>query len=99
MPRLTQRLNRLEKAFRASGGGVCRLCYGTPIAAILIEYEDSPDRPGFHPTGRRYLDTTSEDRVTDELRCRRCGAQAKQTHLMTLVDIDPPPKGRRICAA
>ena len=56
MPKLTQRLDRLEKAIHVlSVGGTCRLCYGHPIAAIQVVYEPDPHGPGFRKTGDCYL--------------------------------------------
>lgn len=92
---LKNRLARLAKAARDLGGGVCRLCYGHPVAGIQIMWEDDPDGPGLRKTGECYL-LDHEDRITDDLRCARCGTPAAQVHLMCLVDIGPKPDCRLI---
>jgi hypothetical protein len=94
MPRLTQRLDRLEKTFRTSGGGTCRLCYGMPMATVQAIHEEHPIGGGFRPTGERYL---QDDRVTDDLRCKGCGTAVRVYMLMSLVGIDRPA-GRRLPA-
>jgi hypothetical protein len=98
MSRINQRLDRLEKAYKGMGGGVCRLCYGHPIARIKVMREQDPDGPGFRKTGECYLMEGEENRVTDDLRCVACGAEALQIHLMAIVGIGPEPTGRRVCA-
>jgi hypothetical protein len=95
MATITQRLNRLESTLRKLGAGVCQLCHGNPFVAIHIMYEATGS--GFRPTGVRYLARDGDRRVTDDLRCRQCGAEARQTHLMTLVGVGPEPGGRRVC--
>lgn len=97
MPGFIQRLDRLEKRIRHLNGGVCRQCYGHPIAAIRIMYESDPMGPGLRRTGE-YILLDAEGRVTDDLRCRQCGAEAQQTHLISLIDVEREPAGRRICA-
>jgi hypothetical protein len=99
MPKLTQRLDRLEKAIDVlGGGGTCRLCYGHPVAAIHVMHEPDPHGPGFRKTGECYLAMDDGDRITDDLRCRECGAEAVQLHLMDIVGIGAKPAGRPVCA-
>ena len=98
MPRITQRLNQLEKTLRGLTGGVCQLCFGHPVAAIHVMCEPDPKGPGYRKIGERYLSAGDERRITDDLRCWQCGAEARQTHLMTLVGIGLEPEGRRVCA-
>jgi hypothetical protein len=76
---------------------VCRLCYGSPVAAIRVVYEPDPNGPGYRKTGEYYLMDDDDNRVTDELRCRECGMEAIQIHLMSSADIGSKPKGRRVC--
>ena len=97
MPRVRPRLDRIEKAMWALGGGTCRLCYGDPLAAIHVMYEPDSKGPGLRKTGECYLVRGSEERITDDLRCRACGAEAVQLHLMTNVGVYQP-EGRRVCA-
>jgi hypothetical protein len=97
MPRITQRLDQLEKALRALGGGACQLCFGHPVVAVHVMCEPDPTRPGFRENGERYLSAGDERRITDDLRCQQCGAEARQTHLMRLVGIGAEPEGRRVC--
>ena len=96
MPKLTQRLDRLEKAIDALAGGTCRLCYGHPAAMIHVMHEPDQHGPGYRKTGECYLVEGDERRVTDDLRCRQCGAQAAQIQLMMIVGIGPEPQGRRV---
>jgi hypothetical protein len=98
MSKINQRLDRLEKAFNGMGGGICRLCYGHPIATIEVMHERDPDGPGYRKTGDCYLMQGDERRITDDLRCLECGAEAVQLHLMTTVGTGPEPQGRRVCA-
>ena len=99
MPKLTQRLDRLEKAIDVlGGGGTCRLCYGHPVAAIHVMHEPDPHGPGFRKTGECYIAIDDADRIDDDLRCRRCGAEAVQLHLMDTAGISAQPRGRRVCA-
>jgi hypothetical protein len=98
MPKLTQRLGRLEKALHElGGGGTCRLCYGDLIAVVHVMHEPDPYGPGFRETGDCYL-AMENDSITDDLRCRECGAEADQLQVMTIVGIGPKPEGRRVCA-
>ena len=39
MSKLAQRLDRLEKAAKKHRIGVCKLCYGYPVAAIDLMHE------------------------------------------------------------
>ena len=97
MPKLIQRLPRLEKAIHAIGGGrTCRLCYGHPVAVIHVMHELDPNGPGFRKTGECYLANHDCDRITDDLRCRECGAEAVQVHLRN-GGVGPKPEGRRVC--
>ena len=97
MPKLTQRLTRLEKAIHAIYGR-CHLCYGCPVAAVHVMYEPDPHGPGLRKTGECYLAADDEDRITDDLRCRQCGAEAVQLHLMDIAGNRPNPTGRRVGA-
>ena len=95
MSKLAQRLDRLEKAAKKHRVGVCKLCYGHPIAAIQVMHEPDPNGPGFRKTGEGYLLEHDSDRIGDDLCCRRCGAPATQIHLIT-GDHGQKPKGRRV---
>ena len=98
MPKLIQRLGRLEKALHElGGGGTCRLCCGHPIAVVDVMHEPDPHGPGFRETGECYLAMDDGNQITDDLRCRECGAEALQLHVMTIVGIGPKPEGRRVC--
>ena len=100
MPKLMQRLDRLERALRTlDGAGTCRLCYGHPVAAIRVMYEPDPHGPGFRKTGECCLAMDDANRITDDLRCRECGAEAVQVHLMDIVGSRSKPEGRRLSAA
>jgi hypothetical protein len=96
MPKLAQRLNRLEQTVRevAHGARTCRLCYGSPVVAIHVMHE--PDHPGFRKTGECYLAVEDGDRITDDLRCRECRAAAVQIHLMSIRGAHPAPEGRLV---
>lgn len=96
MLRLMQRLNQLEKAMHNVGGGKCPLCFGYPVAVLDIMHERDPNGPGFRKTGERFL-IDETDRITDDLRCRCCGARAQEVHLMASVGIGPLRQGRRLC--
>lgn len=78
MPKLTQRLARLEKATCAIGGGIaCRLCHDSPVAVVRVMHEKDPHGPGLRKTGECYLLAKDDgERLTDDLRCRECGAEA-----------------------
>src|SRR5690242_7648336 len=74
---LRHRLGRLERtANRLGAGGPCRLCWGTPVALMTRVLERDPHGPGFRVVGERLLDNVDHGRLTDDLRCRRCGAPA-----------------------
>lgn len=92
---ITGRLRRLEKVVGELGAGVCRTCHGRPFAAIRIMHEPDPDGPGFRKTGECFLVEGEEDRVADDLRCRACGAEAVQLHLIDIVGIGAAPTGKR----
>ena len=98
MPRITQRVDRLEKALRGLGGGICQLCFGNPVVAIQVMHEPDPTGPGYRKNGECYLLPDRDGDITDDLRCRGCRAAARQTHLITDVGIGPKPEGRRVCA-
>jgi hypothetical protein len=98
MPRITQRLDRLEKLLGRLDGGICQFCFGHPVVAIQVMHEPHPTGPGYRKNGECYLLPDRDGDITDDLRCRGCGAAARQTRLMTLVDIGPEPEGRRVCA-
>jgi hypothetical protein len=93
---LRHRLKRLEDSVKSIGGGVCPMCCGYPMAAVEVMHERDPHGPGFRPTGERYLAHEDEGRITDDLRCRQCGKEAFQVHLMSVVGIGPKPEGRRV---
>ena len=97
MPKLTQRLDRLEKAIDVLGnGGSCRLCYGHPVAAIHVMHEPDPNGPGFRKTGDCYLAKGDEDRITDDLTCRQCSTTAVQLHLMDIVGLGALDGSRKV---
>ena len=81
------------------GLDVCRLCYGTPVAAIRVQHGADPHGPGSRKTGEYYLLADCSERVTDELRCVRCGKRAAQIHLMDGLTTSPNPGERRISAS
>jgi hypothetical protein len=95
---LKHRLARLEEAVGALGGGLCSLCSGYPFARVQVIHEHNPDGPGYRKTGGLFLAEGDETRVTDDLRCRKCGADAARVLMFTVVGIGPAPEGRRICA-
>lgn len=94
---LRARMTRLEATAARRGMGRCRLCYGHPFAVVIVVHEPDSDGPGFRETGDCYLAEGDEDRVTDGLCCRACGARAVQAHLVTTIGTGPAPKGRRLC--
>lgn len=49
---------------------------------MRVELDADPEGPGFRETGVRVV--LNSDRVTDDLRCSRCGAEAQVTLLMDL---------------
>jgi len=51
---------------------------------VRVELDDDSDCPGFRETGVRKVRDSA--RITDDLRCRRCGAEAQVTLLMELKD-------------
>ena len=93
--RFATKLGQLEKAAAKRGFATCRLCYGHPLASILVMHDRDPDGPGFRKTGDYYL-LEGEDRLSDDLRCRRCGTEAVQLHLMDIAGIPPMPQGRLV---
>jgi hypothetical protein len=96
---LGSRLQRLRHAVNRCGGGRCGLCYGHPMAVVHLWYEPAPDGSGPRSTGQYYLDEELENRLTEDLRCQRCGTRAvKQVILTDIAGIDPPPTGRRLAA-
>jgi hypothetical protein len=97
MPKLTLRLERLEKAISDLGGGVCQLCCGYPVALIHVMHEHDPAGPGYRETGECYLAEMHDNNITDELCCRACGTRATQIQAMCIVGVGPKPEGRRIC--
>ena len=76
---MRRRIVELEKAVRELGGRECPLCQGWPWAVVYEEWEPDPDGPGYRRTGRRRV--KDPDRVTDDLRCPRCGTPARKTIL------------------
>lgn len=87
MAGLSRRLERLEKAVASLGGGVCRVCWGHPFAAVHVLHV--ADGPGFRPTGERYLLAGEERRVTEDLRCRACGQAAVAIELTDVLSAEP----------
>ncbi len=87
-----QRLARLERAVKDFCGRPCTLCWGLPMAVVREEGEDDPDGPGLRRASRSLLES-DRHRVTDDLRCRRCGAKARVVVLETVKGLDPeaPP--------
>ena len=81
-----QRLAKLERELRQFARRPCTLCWGDPIAAVEEELETDPDGPGMRSIGRTLLEPY-RDRVTQEFRCRRCGAQAKVVVLERLTGV------------
>lgn len=95
---IKNRLTRLENAAEKLGAGLCPLCHGTPMALVMIMTELDPGGPGFRDTGDAFLlDDPDSRRLTDDLRCCRCGTAAEQIHLMTPAELHSEPKGRRVC--
>ena len=82
-----QRLARLERAVKDFYGRPCTLCWGEPVAAVRVEWEEDPDGPGLRETGVRAVVEGHRERVTDDLRCRRCGAEARVVWLEELKDL------------
>ena len=79
-----QRLARLEKEVRLFGSRPCALCWGLPVVTVEVELERDPEGPGFRRTGVQTVNEWHTARITDDLRCRRCGAQAAVTLLMLI---------------
>ena len=97
MSKVNSRLGRIERNICRLGGGVCPLCWGEPHATIRVMHERDPNGLGFRKTGDCFL-IDDDNRITDDLRCRRCGTRALQCHLMAIGGIGPKPEGRRVCA-
>lgn len=93
---MKNRLGRLERVVAEIGGRVCQVCHGYPFSTITVLYDEKPNRPGLYPTGECYLTEGLEPRVADDLRCRGCGVETRQTHLCMLVLDDERPTGRRV---
>ena len=89
------RLNRLERTLRRLGDPVCPLCHEHPVAAVRIIHERDLDGPGFRNTGECFL-LDDERRITDDLRCSRCGAPATVIHLMEIARIGKEHLGRPV---
>jgi hypothetical protein len=70
-----------------------------PVVAIHVMIDDDPHGPGMRETGQRFIHSGDEAQTTDDLRCRGCGAKAREIHLMTVAGIGPTPTGRQICPA
>ena len=97
MPKLTQRLVRLERTVgRVAGAVVCPMCRGYPHAAIHVMCESDPNGPGMRATGERYLVSGHEERIGPDLRCLRCGEDAEQVHLISLHSLNPASRGPRV---
>jgi hypothetical protein len=90
---VTYRLRKLGKAVHGLGVGRCRVCYGHPVATVHVMYAADRHSPGFRKTGDAYLVEGDAGRVTDGLRCRACGAEADQLHLMTIAGVDALLRG------
>ena len=99
MAGLSRRLDRLERAVAAMGGGVCRLCWGHPFAAVHVLHVVDVEGPGFRRTGERYLMAGEERRVTEDLRCRACGRGAVAIELMDVLSEGPRVGETHITAA
>ena len=82
-----QRLAKLERALKDFCARPCTFCWGDPFAALREEWEDDPDGPGFRRGSRTLLEEDLR-RITDDLRCRRCGAKAKVFLLQTIKGVD-----------
>jgi len=74
--RISGRIVQLERAAKASGMGVCRLCYGRPRVTIHERLIDAPNGPGCSRI-RDPLDAEDQERLTADLRCRRCAKPAE----------------------
>ena len=80
---MRQRLTMLEKAMEQQAGHHCPLCKGEPWAEVFVVY-GSKDR-AFAIPPERYLAEDCIDRVTDDLRCRRCGTRVAKNRMVVLV--------------
>jgi hypothetical protein len=94
MGSFANRLVRIEKSLRRMNAGLCRLCYGTPVAALYVECEPDPHGPGLRDTGVVILDAGWANRVTDDLCCRACGKPAIRLIVRTHRGLGEPPAGR-----
>lgn len=81
-----QRLARLERALKDFCGRPCTMCWGEPVAAVLVEWEEDPHGPGLRRARPPAVAQADRDRIGDDMRCRRCGAAAAITLLEVLND-------------
>jgi hypothetical protein len=98
---MKNRLARLEKVARLQSVSSCRLCKGEPWAT-LYRVEDWSS--GERSAPEWFLAEEYADRLTDELRCRRCGMGVPERRLLILFLIkgagwplrdDPPGRSYR----
>ena len=97
-------LTRLENIARQHVLRPCSLCDGEPWATL---YRVEDWRSGVRTAAEWYLSEESGDRITDDLRCRRCGTQVPERHVTVLhllkgagwpLSNDPPGKTYRAIA-
>jgi hypothetical protein len=75
------RLTRLENIARQQGRKPCPLCKGEPWARV---YRVEDWRSGERIAPEWYLPDDCAERLTDDLRCRRCGTRVLDHHLLVL---------------
>ena len=97
MSHLNQRLRGLEKALLALSGGRCGLCYDSPVAVLTVLHEGDPNGPGLRRTGVAYLDDWGAKRLTDDLRCLKCGKDAVQMHCLSMFPPEGASQVRKLC--
>lgn len=77
------RLARLEKQLLQINSGPCTFCWGQPLAVLVETLEEDPHDAGFRQAVPLRLRVDADDRLTQDLSCRRCGKAARQVRIIT----------------
>jgi hypothetical protein len=73
---MASRLGKIEQMAKEKRIGVCSLCRGYPTVMLHERLAPKEDGPGCR-TIRQDLSAGDLERVTEDYRCRQCGAQAE----------------------
>jgi hypothetical protein len=80
-------LGRLERAAAKLAGGACPVCRGDPFVVVRRTIQADPEGSELRVVDERLEDEADRARLTDDLRCRRCGAPAEVTTLVFMAGV------------